>query len=321
MRVFALIFCVLTMASPVTANPGAVEQVLSEPEVREVVNGTIAALDSHYLFADKVPAVKKALTSRLLQGDFDRQFTFGRLRQQLELSLFQLSGDSRFSILERQGVMSTHDIHSSSDEGAVENGLIDDNIGYVTFEGDIDYPTANQDIDSALAAISQASAVILDLRDATGISLAVSQYLLSYFFESKAPLADLHFAKGRTEHLQSLERVTSERFPAYVPVYVVTSSHVTGVWEFVAAALGKRDHAMVVGEQTMGVAVLTDTLPLSTHTKLRFARAYFTHPGTHDNWQDWGVVADEKTSASAGFEAAVSLARQALQSYKKSLVD
>ena len=293
------------------------ERVLETNEVLEIVNNTIAIIDSEYLFEDKASDITDVLRTSLKSGDFDRAYTFGRLRQQLEVALYRASGDSNFELRQRAGFGSGLSAWSEDSGGVIESGMLEDKVGYIALDGDVNYTSAQADLHRAVQALANAQAIIIDLQRVGLGSLTLTQQLLSYFLPPGTPLADIHFAKGKTQHLLGEVSPDMFRFSSETPVFVVNSAFVTGPWELFGYTLKHYGRAAVVGDKTMGVAVMTALAPVSDNVRLRFSHAYLAHPLSQDNWQDWGVEPDYETGATQdSFTTALTLAQQSLSKSK-----
>lgn len=286
------------------------ELVLTKTEVQQVINNTIAILGSDYLFEDKTPVLIERLKESLRSGDFDRHYQFGRLKQQLEVALYRASGDSNFELRQRDGLVSPLSTQTDDAPGTIESGVLEGHVGYIALNGDFSFTGAQTQLHRAVETVAGARAVIIDLRKVGLGSLSLTQQFLSYFFPPGTPLADIQFPKGKTQHLLSEALPAPVGFSPHVPVFLINSVFVTGPWELFGYTLKQYGRAVIVGEKTMGVAVMTELLPVSDNVRLRFSRAYLAHPVSKDNWQDWGVEADHDAVMKDSFARALELAVQ-----------
>ncbi|WP_189408201.1 S41 family peptidase [Alteromonas halophila] len=310
MRAILFIWLVLTAPLTLAAMTKAPdkETLIERHEVSSVIQQSIDRIRQYYLLDEKVPDITRALEARLQAGDFDRQFQFGHLRQQLEHLLHQASGDNGFTVLQRPGIENDPAIQPLNYPGTIETRTLSDRVGVISLTGDIDYDHASEDISDAMRAVAGCRALVIDLSRVARGSITAVHHMLSHFHSPGAVLGELCFAGGRTEHLTA-SPVTNAVAPA-TPVYIVNSAFVNGSWEWFSYLLGASGNVTIVGERTMGVAVLPDTFALSEHVSLRVPRAVFAHPVSGDNWHDWGVDSDYQTDNASALAQAIALAEK-----------
>lgn len=206
----------------------------------------------------------------------------------------------------------------SDNFGFKEIKIFPGNIGYLKLNG-FTYDTGAQEAAvGAMAFLSNADALIIDLRDNGGGSPEMVQFLCSYFLANPR------------RHLNSFsykdpEELTQYWTYTYLPgkrldkpdLYLLTSDSTFSAAEEFTYNLKNLKRALVIGETTGGGAhdnkfvALTDRFLMS----LPFARA--VNPVTKTNWEEVGVEPDIKVSRDKALATALALASEKLAGQEK----
>ncbi|WP_026376445.1 S41 family peptidase [Aestuariibacter salexigens] len=283
---------------------------LQHEEVVEIVQNTASEFETRYLFPDKGEHVARLLRKKLAAGDFDQAFDFDRLKHSLEATVIRTTNDSNFELVKREALADTPDDADSQQVSVIDAQILDNNVGYLTLKGDFVFNESKQSITAAFRHITDVNALILDVRDVGLGNVELTQHLISFFTAPNTHLADIHFGHGNKRPLGSLEIQGFTFKNRELPVFILTSSFVSGPWELLVYTLKKLEKATIVGEDTMGLGIMTIPTTVSEHTSIFLSYAEIKLESTGDNWQTWGVVADYQTSADASFELAVKLAHE-----------
>ena len=197
--------------------------------------------------------------------------------------------------------------------GFNEIKILPGNIGYLRLDS-FSYDTGAQDAAvGAMSFLSNADAVIIDLRRNGGGSPEMVQFLCSYFLGNPR------------QHLNSFSYKDPDKLTQYwtytylpgkrldkVDLYLLTSDSTFSAAEEFAYNLKNLKRATVIGETTGGGAhdnkfvILTDNFYMS----LPFARAI--NPVTKTNWEEVGVEPDIKVSQDKALETAQVMASRRL---------
>jgi carboxyl-terminal processing protease len=123
-------------------------------------------------------------------------------------------------------------------------------------------PGADSAIHNGLVAQGLPSAVILDLRDNPGGSLAVCRAIAGYFV-GEQPMAIYRRSRDRVDTISATgSQVTTAR------MVVIVNRATASAAEVLAAALQSSGRATIVGERTFGKALVHSVLQLDTHANV-----------------------------------------------------
>lgn len=308
---FAFLFTSIFASFCVTAD----DELLSQQEVVKALNNLVVSVDKDYLHEKHREKMTEQITTSLNQGDFDGHYQFHRFKRKLESLLYASSHDANFEITWRSGSESLTNAPDRVFPSTIETQLLESNIGYLGIDGDLFNEHAKSDVDNAVAYLSSATAIVIDLRSAGYVDLDVAKQFLSYFVPTGKPLATLTLAQNNTSLLVASD--TGFKMGEKVPIFVVTSPFVAGSWEFVAYTLQQTSKATVVGTRTMGLSYLSATTPLSEHINLVMTYGDLRHPSTQESWKDEGVIPDIPCEATDAVTAAFELVEKRLSSETK----
>jgi hypothetical protein len=169
-------------------------------------------------------------------------------------------------------------------------------IGYIDLRTFADFDTARADeparkaADAALQLVSNADAVILDLRDNGGGSPAMVGYLVSAFTPADANIYNTFRSRGgsgseRPEQLYPRPRLD-------VPLYVLTSGRTASAAESTAYTLQTAKRARIVGEPSAGAANPGGFFPVGEGFNVFVSTGTPINPVTGTNWEGRGVQPD-----------------------------
>src|SRR5439155_5079677 len=133
--------------------------------------------------------------------------------------------------------------------------------------GFVDPAECASTIVTAMTALAETQALIIDLRETAGGGKAGSTPLLeSYLFDRRTHLSDVRFRyTGETRERWTLDSVAGARFGGEKPVYVLTSAHTLSAGEELAYDLQALKRATIVGETTSGQAHATFEARIENH--------------------------------------------------------
>ena len=191
--------------------------------------------------------------------------------------------------------------------------ILDGNVGYLELRNFADPAVAGGTAAAAMAMLSNAEALIIDLRENLGGSPFMVQLLASYLLE-QAPqhLVDQYVRSlDSTRQIHSLPWVPGKRMPD-IPVYVLISSRTFSAAEGFTYMMQSLERASVVGERSAGGAHPVKVVKLGhgLAASIPFARAI--NPITESNWEGTGVAPDIEASAADAFGVAYAQALETL---------
>jgi C-terminal processing protease CtpA/Prc len=186
--------------------------------------------------------------------------------------------------------------------GFTEAKILDGNIGYLNLRLFADIKYAEETATATMNFLSNANALIIDLRTNGGGVPDMMQLLSSYFFdETPVLLSDFYERKTDTKtQLYSFAKVTGKR-STNKPIYILTSKQTFSAAEAFAYTLKHLGKATVVGEITQGGANRTKRINLNDGFTISVPYIQAVHPVTKTNWEGKGVDPDIKTNEKAAF--------------------
>lgn len=181
----------------------------------------------------------------------------------------------------RQGVrflmhhtLKRDNVHVSS----VVADMVTPEVGYIGL-GRVARSSA-QEVDSALTHLSEAQAIVLDLRGNPGGYLDESLMLSDLFLEAGKRLARLESRTPRAQEGTTDEVWDAKRAPRIPgkPIVVLVDRFSASAAEIVAGALQDHDRAVVLGERTFGKGVVQSVIRLSESRHLRLTTGEWFTP-------------------------------------------
>jgi len=325
-RLSFLLFCALSFfkqAAAASMDDVGAGLVLSAEETQQAVQGMAEQVEAHYLYQDKAKTAAALLRAKLASGDFNRRYDVGLLNLQISALLAKATNDTGFEVMptaataRRQGLppLIGHSEGGNTKDGNTaqhqhdqfETGMLDTHIGYIKITGNFDYPDSSQLIATQFQALASAEALIIDLRHADHASLEVALQMLSYFIEPGTAIAKLQLQQ-QVDTIYTLTLSKASPLKLKLPIYIVNSAFVAGSWEFFGYTLQQRTHAVIVGEESIGVGYLSQSYHVSEQLAIRLNNALLTDPQTGKHWDNEGVVPDYFYPSVEAFDKAYQLA-------------
>lgn len=164
---------------------------------------------------------------------------------------------------------------------------------------------SKQAADAALNFVSNANALIIDLRYGVGGSPEMVNYIVGHFFKTKTRTIDIEIRSENTTLNYSTTPDSSQTKLHNIPIFILTSYKTFSAAEGLAFELQYLKRATIVGEVTRGGAHTVNYRPLSNGfvADIPFGRAIT--PDTKKNWERVGVLPDIKETAERSLTKAV----------------
>ncbi|WP_206485004.1 S41 family peptidase [Thalassotalea sp. G2M2-11] len=296
MKRILIVFIVIFCSSLVKASEEDVARmdVITAKEMNTVIKNIIHILDNLYLYPSKAEYVSQTLLTDLNTGRFKTEQNISHFREYIRAALVKATHDTSIDVIEEKPLIRYKEggveILNAPNSG-VDFEISNDNIGYLNIKGDFSSEETYQLIVDALGLMTVADAIIIDLRLANSASLDLVQTLISYFVPSGTVIGNL-VLNNETSDLTSLPITEHEKFESLVPVYIINSAFVSGEWEFFSYSLKSLEKAVVIGQTTMGVGHLTQSIKVGNDIVLKFPYALITKPASNDTWEQIGVMPD-----------------------------
>ncbi len=311
-----------------TAKAPEAETPLDPAEKAAVIEALCQNLEREYIFPEIAARYVRMLRDNLRSGKYDGIGKPGEFAAAVTNDLMAVHKDLHLSVRFNPAWIKDERGRAELDEGAVrlqdrrdrmsnygfnEIRILAGNIGYLKLN-QFSYNTKAQDAAvGAMSFLSNADAVIIDVRANGGGAPEMVQFLCSYFLGNPR------------QHLNSFafkdpEKLTQYWTYTYLPgkrldevdLYILTSENTFSAAEEFTFNLKNLKRATIVGETTGGGAhdnkfvILTDNFMMS----LPFARAI--NPVTKTNWEEVGVEPDVKVSQEKALATAQMMAARRL---------
>lgn len=304
------------------------QTAIDPTEKKEVIEALCANLEREYIFPEVTDKYVRMLRDNLRSGKYDGILRPEEFAVAVTDDLMAVSRDEHLTVrfnpawvkeernrkdLDEQAIKLQERRSRATNYGFMEAKIFPGNIGYLRLDS-FSYDMGAQDAAvGAMSFLSNADALIIDLRRNGGGSPEMVQFLCSYFLDNPR------------QHLNSFsykdpERLTQYWTYTYLPgkrldkadLYLLTSENTFSAAEEFAYNLKNLKRATVIGENTGGGAhdnrfvVLSDRFYMS----LPFARA--VNPVTKTNWERVGVEPDVKVSQDIALGTAQAMASRRL---------
>ena len=323
------------MASPSCAQEKI--QSLHSEEKNEVIDSISSILENNYVFpevADKMNGfIRKQLKGKAYRDIEDPQ----EFAQQLTEDLRSISNDLHLRVRfdpeniarQRNATISTEDSiafaqrtlqrNKARNYGFREVRILEGNIGYLNLSG---FANVDEDAGSVAEAamnfLSNADALIIDLRENGGGSPSMIQLITSYLYGPERVHLNNFYNRPRNEHTQTwtLPYVPGVRRPD-IDVYVLTSGMTFSAAEEFSYNLRNLERATLVGEVTGGGAHPGGTHIATDRFTIWVPDGRAINPITNTNWEGVGVEPHIKTSSGKALEVAQITALEKMLAHRK----
>src|SRR5881392_1843406 len=180
------------------------DDIRIDAPTRDRVVGRLAALlDSFYVSPEVGKRMSDSLHARLKRGAYDRYPNGPTLAIHLRADLDDIGHDKHLQILysllpqgpgPQPDTVTQHRRERAADCPVWATGRLEGNVGYLRFDGFVDPAECGSSIVTAMTALAETKALIIDLRENAGGGKAGSTPLLeSYLFDRRTHLSDVSF--------------------------------------------------------------------------------------------------------------------------------
>jgi hypothetical protein len=247
---------------------------------------------------------------------------------QLTADLIEITGDSHFSFRVIQVSQPSEDSESHLRHPVRYFRLGQrENLGYFKLEwiegkvGLLDlrrfYPVSlSRDmVDAAMLFLSNAQAIVIDVRENGGGAGESLQYFCSYFLDYPTQLTSDYSRRHDflTEYWTTAEVSGTRRTD--VPVFIVVGERTFSAAETFAYDMQANGRATLVGDSTGGGAHSVDLFQVDDLFEIYIPTSRAINPVTGENWEGVGVIPDVIVPSEAALDSALVLALDAADEY------
>lgn len=185
--------------------------------------------------------------------------------------------------------------------------ILNGNIGYLELSGFSRLNTYSKaTADAALKLLSNARAIVIDLRYGIGGSPDMVNHIISHFFKTPTHVVDIYIRSENTTLPYWTVPDSSYGALTEIPLYILTSYKTFSAAEGLSYELQCLKRATIVGEVTRGGAHTVTYRPLSSGFVCDIPFGKAISPVTKRNWEKVGVSPDIKVPAERALEIAES---------------
>ena len=313
---------------------------LTAEEQAVTIDSLIRSLEENYVFPKLAEQMGQHLRQRQKAGAFKNQTDPVTFADRLTEEIQSVTNDKHLRV--RFDPEGATEIRAHSDEeedegpnpewlarmardnyGFKEVKILDGNIGYLDLRGFFPAAFAGETAAAAMNMLSNADAIIFDLRQNGGGDPGMIQLLTSYLYEAGqgVHLNNFYYRHSNdTSQTWTLPYVPGKRNPD-AEVFVLASSYTFSAAEEFTYNLKNLKRATIVGETTGGGAHPGGTLPIADRFVAFVPSGRAINPITHTNWEGTGVSPDVDVAKEKALDVAHQMALEKLADKSKSEED
>lgn len=288
--------------------------------IHVLVDSLASQLNKYYVFKDQALKMSAYVKKKCNEGAYDNITDPHTLAGTLTADVLSVHKDGHFHIeynpqMANELLGNIDDVpkmvaerlnqEKSKNFGFKKLEILNGNIGYLEISSfsrlnDFSRATAG----NALKLLSNANAVIIDLRYGVGGSPEMVNYIIGHFLKSKTHVMNIYIRSENTTLPYFAGGEDPDNALTRVPVYILTSYKTFSAAEGLSYEMQSLKRATIVGEATRGGAHTVTYRPLSSGfvTDIPFGRAI--SPVTKTNWETTGITPDIQVPADQSLETA-----------------
>jgi hypothetical protein len=191
---------------------------------------------------------------------------------------------------------------------------IDGHIGYLDIRRFYYFPDIRERVSGAITFLSQADAIIIDIRKNGGGS---GDYLSSYFLPHSTQLNGWYSREDDfLTEFWTREDIGMEPL-LDVPLFILTSDETFSAAESFAYDMQIQGRATLVGDSTKGGAHSVDLYPIDDQFEIYIPTVRAINSVTGTNWEGIGVIPDVLVDTEDALDSAIVLASMAAKEYRE----
>jgi len=307
------------------ASPAQRPKHLTDESDRErIIEKICGLLEEKYVFPDRAKKYAEDLMMKNKARTYVAIKDAAAFAERLTQDLQAISGDKHISLRlirpsaigEKTESALHHPVRlfllrNKENAGFFKLEWIDGKIGYLDIRRFYS-PSESKDLFiAAMKLLSNAHAIIIDLRENQGGGTEILPYLFRYFLDYPTQLTSNYFRQE--DFLQESwvsKDVEGKRLPT-VPLFLLTSQRTFSAAEWFAYDMKVRGRATIVGEPTKGGAHSVDLFKINDQFEIYIPTSRAINPVTGGNWEGTGVIPDVRVASEAALDKALELARTA----------
>ena len=281
---------------------------LTTKEISVTIDSIGNKLKANYIFPEVADKMMASLESNFKKGNYKSITDPEEFANQLTEDLQSVSHDKHLRVMyDPEGIAEQENVVTAADSikylndyissmqrnnfGFNKVEILDGNIGYLDLRSFSDTEYAGETAVAAMNFLSNADAIIIDLRQNGGGSPAMIQLITSYLYGAESVHLNNFYWRPTDTHTQTwtLPHVSGKRNPD-ADVYVLTSSRTFSAAEEFSYNLKNLERATLIGETTGGGAHPGGTRAATDQFTIWVPTGRAINPITNTNWEGVGVV-------------------------------
>ena len=303
--------------SAIAQNAGGAN--IDAAEQKQVIDSISSLLDRNYIFPDVAKKMNALLQENYSKGAYSSITSGPSFAKQITTDLQSISKDKHLNVNFNPNMVAQMKKNQASGKpntpnlegmrmnnfGFKELKLLPGNIGYLDLRGFVDAKWGGETAVAAMNFLSNASAMIIDLRFNGGGSPSMIQLITSYLYGPEPVHLNTFYYRPSDNFSETwtLKEVSGKRSPD-VPVYVLTSSKTFSAAEEFTYNLKNLKRATIVGETTGGGAHPGGVQPAGDRFTIFVPNGRAINPITKTNWEGVGVKPDIEVKAEEALHTA-----------------
>jgi hypothetical protein len=317
--------------SSVCSNPAFAQEArrLADAEyVLEVARNVDSLIVANYVLPEEAEQYAAEFRRRYSSGAYNSYTDPAEYAEKLTADLIEISGDSHFSfrviqVNEPREDLASHLRHpvryyrlgQRENLGYFKLEWIDGHVGLLDLRRFYPIGISKEMIDAAMLFLSNANAVVIDVRENGGGAGESLQYFCSYFLDYPTQLTSDYSRKdGFLTEFWTTAEVSGVR-RTDVPVFIVIGEQTFSSAEAFAYDMQANGRATLVGDSTGGGAHSVDLFQVDDLFEIYIPTARAINPITSENWEGVGVIPDLLVPSDAALDSALVLAKAAAAEY------
>jgi hypothetical protein len=307
------------------------ETTLSEVYKKETIKKLSVLMQDFYIYPDVAKITSEHLSKLLDAGHFDTCNDNEKFATVLTEVVQSVNKDKHMRIMSNKPfVAQTNKVEAKAahrmgqinnyrnyNHGFKELKLLEGNVAYLDVRMFAPMERAKEIADAYMKLMSLSDAVIIDLRQNTGGSPAMVQYLCSYFFDKKIHLNSLFYREGdRTEEYWTLEEVGGKKL-VDIPLFIMISEETFSGAEEFSYNMQTQKRAVLIGQTSAGAANPGGTRGINEHLSVFIPTGRAINPITQTSWEGIGVQPEIQTKKEESFGQALVLAQNAAETFRE----
>lgn len=284
--------------------------------VASTVDSLASVIEREYFDAGVAATVDRLLRRSLADGRYSSAATADALADMLSRDLYAATKDKHLvvSVQPAAAAFPSAPPSAADDRGRAGRRsnfgvrrveILAGNVGYIELTSFFRVEEARDALAAAMRLVTNADALIIDMRANGGGSPGTVALLMGYLLERPAtPLFDIeHRAPEPADHYATDATPPADR-DAVRPMAVLTSSKTFSAGEGFAFLMQERHRAAIVGEVTAGAANPGRSYPVNARFNVTVPNGRVRGAVSGRNWEGTGVIPDVKVAATDALDTA-----------------